>query len=44
MVFFYHDDQTVQAAVANFVKKTHGRRVLIIFDGFDELSLTQRRE
>ena len=42
--FFYHDDQMIQTAVATFVKVTSGRGVMIIFDGFDELSLTQRRE
>ena len=42
--FFYHDDQMVQDAVATFVKEMSGRGVLLIFDGFDELSLTQRRE
>ena len=42
--FFYHDDQIVQTAVVTFVKETSGRGVLVIFDGFDELSLTQRRE
>ena len=42
--FFYHDDQMIQDAVATFVKGISGRGVLLIFDGFDELSLTQRRE
>ena len=42
--FFYHDDQMVQNATITFVKQTSGKRVMIIFDGFDELSLTQRRE
>ena len=42
--FFYHDDQMVQDAVVTFVKERSGRGVLLIFDGFDELSLTQRRE
>jgi hypothetical protein len=42
--FFYHDNQMVQDAVATFVEEISGRGVLLIFDGFDELSLTQRRE
>ena len=42
--FFYHDDQMVQNATIAFIKETSGRGVLIIFDGFDELSLTQRQE
>jgi hypothetical protein len=42
--FFYHDDQMVQDAIATFVKGISGRGVLLIFDGFDELSLTQRRK
>ena len=42
--FFYHDDQMVQNATITFIKETSGRGVLIIFDGFDELSLTQRQE
>ena len=41
---FYHDDQMVQDAVATFVKERSGRGVLLIFDGFDELSFAQRRE
>ena len=42
--FFCHDDQMVQTAVVAFVRETSGRGVLVFFDGFDELSLTQRRE
>ena len=42
--FFYHDDQKVQDAIVTFVKETSGRGVLVVFDGFDELSLTERRE
>ena len=42
--FFYHDDQMVQDAIITFIKETSGKGVLIIFDGFDELSLTQRCE
>ena len=42
--FFYHDDQMVQDTIASFVKEISGRGVLLIFDGFDELSLTQRHE
>ena len=41
---FYHDDQIVQNAVVTFVKERSGRGLLVIFDGFDELSLNQRRE
>ena len=40
--FFYHDDQKVQDAIVTFIKETSGRGVLVIFDGFDELSLTER--
>ena len=42
--FFYHDDQMVQNATITFIKGISGKGVLIIFDGFDELSLTQRQE
>ena len=40
--FFYHDDKKLQDAAITFVKETSGRGVLIIFDGFDELSLEER--
>ena len=40
--FFYHDNQMVQNAVITFVKEMSGKGVLIIFDGFDELSLIER--
>ena len=41
--FFYHDDAVVKNAAVTFVKATSGRGVLIIFDGFDELSLAERQ-
>ena len=40
--FFYHDNQKVQDAVITFVKEKSGRGVVLIFDGFDELSLIER--
>jgi len=36
--FFYHDDPELQANVVRQVRKTSGAGVLLIFDGFDELS------
>ena len=41
--FFYHDNAMVKNAAISFVKETSGRGVLIIFDGFDELSLAERQ-
>ena len=42
--FFYHADQMVQDSIATFVKERSGRGVLLIFDGFDELSFDQRHK
>ena len=42
--FFYHEDPDVQQSVAKFVKEKSGDGVLIIFDGFDELSAYERSE
>ena len=42
--FFYHEDSGVQRSVAKFVKEKSGDGVLIIFDGFDELSAYERSE
>ena len=42
--FFNHDDSELQRDVVKFVKERSGDGVLIIFDGFDELSLRERSE
>ena len=42
--FFYHEDSMLQLEVINFVKERSGDGVLIIFDGFDELSSYERSE
>ena len=41
---FYHDDPELQAEVVRQVRKTSGAGVLLIFDGFDELSEEERME
>ena len=41
---FYHDDQDLRQQVAGYVCKTMGANIMLIFDGFDELSLSQRKE
>lgn len=40
--FFYHDDPDVQTEVVQLVRKTLGANLLLIFDGFDELSFEER--
>ena len=40
---FFHDSAVVKNAMMRFVKETSGRGMLIIFDGFDELSLAERQ-
>ena len=42
--FFYHDDLDIKRDVIKFVRKNSGNGVLIIFDGFDELSSYERSE
>ena len=42
--FFHHEDSDLQQSVVKFVKRVSGHGVLIIFDGFDELSLYERSE
>ena len=42
--FFYHDDPNLQQCVIKYVKEVSGHGVLIIFDGFDELSSYERSE
>ena len=42
--FFYHDDPDIKRDVIKFVRKNSGNGVLIIFDGFDELSSYERSE
>ena len=42
--FFYHDNSELQHDVVKFVKEKSGEGVLIIFDGFDELSSYERSE
>ena len=41
---FYHDDPELLAEVVRQVRKTSGAGVLLIFDGFDELSEEERME
>ena len=41
---FYHDDPELQAEVVRQVRKTSGASVLLIFDGFDELSEEERMD
>ena len=41
---FYHEDPDLKCEVVKFVKERGGDGVLIIFDGFDELSLHERSE
>ena len=41
---FYHDDQDLRQQVVDYVCKTMGAKIMLIFDGFDELSLSQRKE
>ena len=41
---FYHEDSDTQRVVVKFVKERSGDGVLIIFDGFDELSSYERSE
>ena len=40
---FFHDSAVVKKAMITFIKETSGRGMLIIFDGFDELSLAERQ-
>ena len=42
--FFYHEDSELQRDVVKFVKERNGDGMLIIFDGFDELSSYERSE
>ena len=42
--FFYHDDTDLQHAMIKFVRERSGSGVLLIFDGFDELSFIERSE
>ncbi len=39
---FYHDDSVLQMKVVEHVRKNQGANVLLIFDGYDELSHKQR--
>ena len=41
---FYHDDPELQGEVVRQVRKTSGAGVLLIFDGFDELSEEERMD
>ena len=41
---FYHDDPELQGEVVRQVRKTSGAGVLLIFDGFDELSEGERMD
>ena len=42
--FFHHDDPELQAKVVRQVRNTSGAGVLLIFDGFDELSEEERMD
>jgi hypothetical protein len=42
--FFYHEDSDLQRDVVKYIKERSGDGVLIIFDGFDELSSYERSE
>ena len=42
--FIFHYQQIVDDRIMNFITKTNGRGMLLIFDGFDELSLEERSE
>ena len=42
--FFHHEDSDLQHDVVKYVKERSGDGVLMIFDGFDELSLYKRSE
>ena len=42
--FFYHEDSDLRHNAVKFVKEISGDGVLIIFDGFDELSSYERSE
>ena len=42
--FFYHHDRNLQQHIIKFVKERSGDGVMIIFDGFDELSFFERSE
>ena len=42
--FFYHEDPELQCDVVKYVKERCGDGLLIIVDGFDELSCDQRSE
>ena len=42
--FFYHDNSDLQQSVIEYVKKVRGDGILIIFDGFGELSSYERSE
>ena len=42
--FFYHEDSELQHDIIKYVKERSGDGVLIIFDGFDELSSYERSE
>jgi len=41
---FCHDDPQLRQQVVDYVCKTMGANIMLIFDGFDELSLSQRKE
>ena len=41
---FYHDDPELREQIVGYVCKTMGANIMLIFDGFDELSLSQRKE
>ena len=40
--FFYHDDQSLQESVVKYVRQHQGFGILLIFDGYDELTHLKR--
>ena len=42
--FLFHDDQDLQKQVTKQIRKTNGDGLLIVFDGFDELSYEDRTQ
>ena len=41
---FYHDDPKLREQVVSYIRETQGDKVMLIFDGFDELSAVKRNE
>ena len=41
---FNHEDNDIQQETIRYIKRTNGKGVLLIFEGFDELSIEERNE